>query len=158
MGRKLSGYLILIITTLTFTSYVVEKTIFIQPDKKTNELTFYLNPSVKRGGIGLYIISPLGIQVEIPELIKSLKVFNIDNELLWEVVYKNLEFGGNGIKYGNLNTKEYIQKYPEIAEPNKLIRGEIYYVILKTEKAEYKRKFFFQEAKIKSTKNDLIKN
>jgi len=158
MSRKPNQYFLSIIVTVIISSCTVEKTIYIHPDKKTNELTFYLNPAVKKGGIGLYIITPLGINVEIPELIKRLKVFNSEDNLLWEVEYKNLEFGGHGIKYGIHNPKEYIQKYPKDTEPEKLVRGELYYVILKTEKAEYKRKFLFQEADIKITNNDLINN
>lgn len=134
----------------------VEKEIVIKQNNKTKELEMYIDPSVRKGGLGLYIIMPLIIQVSFPELIQRLKVLDTDEKLLWEVEYKNLEFGGHGIYYGKPNRREYIQKYPETGEPIKLERGKIYQIILKTEIAEYNKNFIYQESEIKINKHDRI--
>lgn len=147
--------LLVIIVILLF-SCSVKKKILISENGITKDLSMYIDPTIKKGGIGLYLISPFGIQIQIPELIKRLKVFDENNALLWEIEYKNPESGGHGILYGKLNKKEYIQIFPKSEIPKSLMKNQIYSIILTTEKAEYKKQFIFQESEIKITNNDII--
>jgi hypothetical protein len=149
---------ILMIFTLciSVTGCSVEKTIFITKYRKSEELKMTVNPAMKRGGLGLLIIKPIGLYLEIPDLIKRLKVLDSNDNLIYELEYVNLEFGGHTIIYGQHNKKEYNQVYPINTPPKPLTENNLYFVVLTTESGIFKRKFVFNEAEIRITNRDKI--